>query len=112
MALFELTLANFDETVDKNELLFIDFAASWCAPCKVFTDVFKQAQEKNPDILFATVDVDKEIKLAQEFNIQSVPHLIVMKKKVVIYSDSGAKPLSVLNELIEQARAAELEEDR
>lgn len=108
MAVIELTYDSFGAAIDDNHIVFIDFWANWCAPCKGFSLIFKKVAEQNEDIAFFTVDIEKETQLAKEFNIQSVPHLLVMKEEIAIFSDSGAMSEKSLCELVEQARAADV----
>lgn len=101
--MLELTHKNFDETIQNNELVIVDFWAEWCGPCKAFAPVFEEAAKQFPSIVFAKVNTEKEMELSQEFNIRSIPTLMIIKKQVIIYSESGALPLNAFKELIEEA---------
>lgn len=103
-----ITGQELEALVNDNEIVFIDFWAPWCAPCKSFAQVYAQVAEKNPDILFAKINIDQESELAETFQIQSIPHLIIFKQGIVIYSESGSIPESALSELVEQARQVDL----
>ncbi len=109
MSVIALTAANFDEVVDNRDMVVIDFWAQWCGPCKSFAPVFKAVSEQYPDVLFANVDTEKETKLAEDFNIRSIPLVMILRQNIVVYSESGALPASALEDLIEQAKALDMD---
>ncbi|PSK99468.1 thioredoxin [Murinocardiopsis flavida] len=109
MATIELTKDNFNETVTENDLVLIDFWASWCGPCRMFGPVYEKAAEKNPDLVFGKVDTEAQQELAAGFDIQSIPTLMVVREKTVIFSQPGALPEESLNDLIKQARELDME---
>lgn len=106
MSIIELSETNFDDVIDGDQVIFLDFWAPWCAPCKQFLEVIEKGSELFPDVVFATVNVDEQEELAKGFKIMSVPHLMVMKQGVVIYSQSGVLSLATIKELAEQAKTA------
>jgi thioredoxin 1 len=99
-----LTDKTFSEVVAKNEIVVVDFWAQWCEPCKSFAKVMEKLAEKYPDIIFASVDIDQEKELTRDFKIISVPSIMILKKQVVIFADSGALPATALSELIDKAK--------
>ncbi len=100
--------AEFETLINTNQLVFIDFWASWCAPCKQFAHIYEKVAAKHPEIVFAKVNIEEEQELADTFNIRSIPHLMILKQAIVIYSDAGSMPESTLNELVQQALAADV----
>jgi thioredoxin 1 len=104
----QITSDNFEKYLKEHDMLILDFWASWCAPCKNFSPVFEKVANIYPDITFAKVDIEKEQELAQVFEIRSVPHLMVFKKGIAIYSESGSMPESTLKELAAQAISADV----
>ena len=108
MATVELTKENFEDVVTRNDMVIVDFWAEWCGPCKGFAPVFEAASEKYPDIVFGKVDADAQQELAGTFNIRSIPFVILLREKVVLFAQAGALPAEGLESVIQQARALDM----
>lgn len=94
--------------VAENDIVFVDFWAAWCAPCRQFSAVFERVAEQNPAITFAKINIQNEPELAEKFQIRSIPFLVIFKQGIVIYAEAGSMPESTLTELVGQALTADV----
>lgn len=100
----ELKKAEFDKVIADNEIVIIDFWAEWCAPCRSFSSTFVETAHKYRDVIFAKVDVEQEKELAEEFEIRSIPFLMILKNREIVYAESGALSAPVFEQLVKDAR--------
>lgn len=107
--MLELTKGNFDKVIDENEIVIIDFWANWCQPCLSFADTYSRVAADFPGLCFSKVNVEEETELANDFGVRSIPTLIVIKSRVVIFSESGTMPEDIFRDLIEQAIQCEVD---
>lgn len=112
MATVELTKDNAEEVLTQNELVFVDFWAPWCGPCKAFAPVFEKAAEAHADAVFAKVNTDDEPELASTFNITSVPTLMAFREQIGVFSQPGALPEASFEDLINQVKQLDMDEVR
>ena len=108
MATVELNKSNFEDVVMKNDLVIVDFWAAWCGPCKSFAPVFEAASEQYPNIVFGKVNADDEQELAAAFSVRSIPYVMLLREKVVLYAQAGALPAEGLESVIRQAREVDM----
>jgi thioredoxin 1 len=100
VATVTLTKDNFAETISGNDIVFIDFWAAWCGPCRAFAPVFETASETHADVVFAKVDTEDQRELAGMFGITSIPTLVAFREKVLVFGEAGALPAPELEKLI------------
>jgi len=100
----DLTAAQFNDIINGNDIVLVDFWASWCGPCRAFAPTFTKASETHPDIVFAKVDTEAEQELAAAAQIRSIPTLMAFKNGNLVFNQAGALPPAALEQLIQQVK--------
>lgn len=112
MATVTLGRDNFEEIVNSSEIVFVDFWAAWCGPCRMFAPVVEAASEQHPDVVFAKVDTEAEQELAASFRIMSIPMLMAFREQMLLYAQPGALPPAAFDELIGKIKDLDMDEVR
>jgi thioredoxin 1 len=112
MATVALTQESFEETITGNDIVLVDWWASWCGPCRMFAPVFEEAAERHDDIVFAKVDTEAQQQLAGSAGIMSIPTLMVFRENVLVFNQAGAMPPKALEDLITAVRDLDMAEVR
>jgi thioredoxin len=110
VASVELNEKNFKETLDKNDVVVLDFWASWCGPCKMFGPIFEKVSESFPDVIFGKVNTDVEQGLAQHFGVRSIPTVIVMRESMILFENPGVIGERDLTEVVSKIQSLDMEE--
>ena len=110
MATINVGEQQFEKLIIESPIVFVDFWAEWCGPCKMFGPVFEAASEKHPDVVFAKVDTEAERSLASAAGITSIPTLMAFRDGILLFRQPGALPAPSLEELIGVIKAADIEE--
>ena len=108
----ELTQQNFEQTVNAGGIVLIDWWASWCGPCRMFAPTYEKVAAKHPDVVFGKVDTEAQQALAGSFDIRSIPTLMILRDKVLLFSQAGAMPEAALEDLLRQVRELDMEKVR
>ncbi|MCV7351922.1 thioredoxin [Mycobacterium parmense] len=109
MTTVDLTAEKFNETIEGNDIVLVDFWASWCGPCRQFAPTFQASSDKHPDIVFAKVDTEAEQQLAAAAQIRSIPTLMAFKKGKLLFNQPGALPAAALEDLVQQVKSFDVE---
>ncbi|HJV98233.1 MAG TPA: thioredoxin [Arthrobacter sp.] len=112
MATIDITQQSFAETLENNEIVFVDFWAAWCGPCRMFAPTYGKAAEQHPDITFAKVDTETEQALAAAASITSIPTLMAFKDKTLVFSQPGALNAAGLEEVIQAVKNLDMDKLR
>ena len=104
MPTMDLTAENFERTVLDNDIVLVDFWASWCGPCRMFAPIYEAASEANDDIVFGSINTEEEQQLASAAQVTSIPTLMAFKKGTLVFSQAGALPAPALDQVIAAVR--------
>jgi thioredoxin len=109
VAAIELTNDNFRSTIDDNDIVLVDFWATWCGPCQQFGPVYEAASEIHKDIVFGKVNTEEQQQLSAEFGIRSIPTLMIFREQIGVFMQPGALPPNALEEVIGKVRELDME---
>jgi thioredoxin 1 len=106
----QITKETFNDTINNNDIVLVDWWAEWCGPCKSFAPVFEEASGKHPDIVFGKIDTEAQPELSAMARITSIPTIMAFREGILIFSQPGALPPASLEDLIGKVRELDMEE--
>ena len=106
----EATKENFNEIIENNDIVIVDFWAPWCGPCKTFGPIFEKTAEANTNATFIKINTEAEQELAAHFQIRSIPTLMVFREQVLLFAQPGMMQESQLNELVSKVAELDMEQ--
>ncbi len=96
-------MKSFQELIEGEKPVLVDFSAEWCGPCKMMAPILKEVAQKTGDkVSIIKVDVDRNPQAAAHYRIQGVPTLILFRKGQVLWRQSGVVPAHQLQQVIQQ----------
>ncbi len=108
MATIDITEETFEETINNNDIVVVDFWAEWCGPCKSFSPIYEEVSEKFEDIVFGKVDTEAQQALGAHFQVRSIPTLMILREQVVLFSQAGMLNASQLEEIIVKVQKVDM----
>lgn len=112
MATINITKESFEKIITDNNIVLIDFWASWCGPCKQFAPVFESLSESHPEAVFAKINTEEQQELAGHFQIRSIPTLMIFREQIIVFSQPGAIPPAALEDVLGKVVALDMDDVR
>jgi thioredoxin len=102
MSTLTITKENFNETIENNNIVILDFWASWCRPCLNFAPIFEEASNKHPTVVFGKINTEEEIDLSGAFGVRSIPTVVIFREKIMLFKQPGSLPIEAFDDILEE----------
>ncbi|WP_454856240.1 thioredoxin [Promicromonospora soli] len=112
MTTIELTDGNFESTIKDNQIVLVDFWATWCGPCRQFAPIFEESAKKYPDIVHGKLDTEAAGRTAAAAGITAIPTLMAFRNGVLVFNQAGALPAAALEEVVDTVKNLDMDEVR
>ncbi len=111
MAVIHAKQEDFNSIINSNEIVFVDFWAKWCAPCRAFGPIYEKVSDNHPEITFIKIDIDENQQIAQEAGIRSIPTIKVIKNRLEIWDHKGSISENDLEMVVNEAKKVVVKEE-
>ena len=101
MSVLSVNKNNFEEIINSEKSVLLDFYADWCGPCRMVLPLVHEIADENPQYVVGKINVDEEMELASQFGVSTIPTLVVIKNGEVVNRSSGAKPKAQILAMLE-----------
>ena len=112
MGTVNVTESTFGDLIEQNQIVFVDFWAAWCGPCRGFAPVYEAVSEDHPEVVFAKVDTEAEQALAAAANITSIPTLMAFREGILVFAQPGALPAPSLEQVVQAVKGLDMDDVR